>query len=450
MIITRKHLPRRSFLKGAGAAIALPMLDAMAPAMAPEPTHPVRLAFVYVPNGVANIDWWTPQGTGRDYQFSRILKPLEPLRDELFVLTGLNDHNGNALGDGPGDHGRAGASFLSGVHCRKTAGADILAGISADQVAAQAIGNKTRFASLELGCEDSRTVGNCDSGYSCAYTNSISWRTPTQPNPPEVNPRNVFERLFGMADLSLAPEVRARRAAYRKSILDLVRDDTQRLAGNLGAADKRKIDEYLFAVREIERRIETAEKDNREITPPMEKPAGIPIDFRDYVRLMGDLQLLAFQTDLTRISTLIFAREGSMRVYPEIGISDPHHPLTHHRNNNEWIEKVVRINTLHVELFGQLIAKLKNTREGSGTLLDHAMIVYGCGISDGNRHNHENLPILLAGRGGGSLKTGRHIAYKPGKPMTNLYLALLDNMGVRPEKIGDSTGKLEHLGELQA
>lgn len=450
MIITRKHLPRRSFLKGVGAAIALPMLDAMAPAMAAEPKHPVRLAFAYVPNGVVNIDWWTPKGTGRDYEFSRILKPLEPLREEIFVLTGLDDHNGNALGDGPGDHGRAGASFLSGVHCRKTAGADILAGISADQVAAQAIGGKTRFASLELGCEDSRTVGNCDSGYSCAYTNSLSWRTPTQPNPPEVNPRNVFERLFGTADLSLSPEVRARRAEYRKSILDLVREDTQRLAGSLGPADKRKIDEYLFAIREIERRIETAEKDNREITPPLEKPAGIPIDFRDYVRLMGDLQLLAFQTDLTRISTLIFAREGSMRVYPEIGIADPHHPLTHHRNNNEWIEKVVRINTLHVELFGQLISKLKNTKEGSGTLLDHSMIVYGCGISDGNRHNHENLPILLAGRGGGSLKPGRHIVYKPGKPMTNLYLALLDTMGVQPEKIGDSTGRLEYLGEIQS
>ncbi len=450
MIITRKHLPRRSFLRGIGATIALPLLDAMTPALAAEPKPPVRLAFAYVPNGVVNIDWWTPKGEGRNYEFSRLLKPLEPLREDLFVLTGLDDHNGNALGDGPGDHGRAGASFLSGVHCKKTAGADIQAGITADQVAAQAIGQKTRFASLELGCEDSRTVGNCDSGYSCAYTNSLSWRTPTQPNPPEVNPRNVFERLFGAVDTSLAPEVRARRAEYRKSILDLVREDTQRLAAGLGPADKRKIDEYLFAVREIERRIESAEKENRDYTPPLEKPAGIPIDFRDYVRLMGDLQLLAFQTDLTRISTLVFAREGSMRVYPEIGISDPHHPLTHHRNNADWIEKVAQINTLHVELFGQLVTKLKNTKEAGGTLLDNTMIVYGCGLSDGNRHNHENLPILLAGRGGGALKPGRHIVYKPGKPMTNLYLSLLACMGVHPEKIGDSTGRLPLLGEIES
>jgi hypothetical protein len=450
VIITRKHLSRRTLLKGMGATLALPMLDAMTPALAAEAKYPVRLAFVYVPNGVVNIDWWTPRGVGAKYEFSRLMKPLEAFRDDILVLTGLDDHNGNALGDGPGDHGRAGASFLSGVHCKKTAGADIQAGISADQVAAQLVGAKTRFPSLELGCEDSRTVGNCDSGYSCAYTNSISWRTPTQPNPPEVNPRNVFERLFGTADLSLAPEVRARRAEYRKSILDLVRQDTQKLVGTLGASDRRKIDEYLYAIREIETRIASAEKENRQITPPIEKPAGIPIDFRDYAKLTCDLLLLAFQTDLTRISTLMFAREGSMRVYPEIGIPDPHHPLTHHRNNQDWIEKVARINTLHVELFTYLLDKLKTTKEGDGTLLDHSMIVYGAGISDGNRHNHENLPVVLAGRGDGSLKPGRHIVYKPGKPMTNLYLTLLDCMGAQPEKIGDSTGKLDYLNGLQA
>jgi hypothetical protein len=450
MFITRKHLPRRSFLKGIGATLALPALDAMTPALAAEAKHPVRLAFVYVPNGVVNIDWWTPKGEGKNYEFARLTKPLERFRDDILMLTGLDDRNGNALGDGPGDHGRAGASFLSGVHCRKTAGADILAGISADQVAAQLVGSRTRFPSLELGCEDSRTVGNCDSGYSCAYTNSISWRTPTQPNPPEVNPRSVFERLFGTADLSLSPEIRARRAEYRKSILDLVRDDTRKLMGSLGASDRRKLDEYLYAVREIETRIATAEKENRAVTPPLEKPAGIPIDFRDYAKLMCDLLLLAFQTDLTRISTLMFAREGSMRVYPEIGIPDPHHPLTHHRNNADWIEKVAVINTLHVELFTYLLDKLKTTKEGDGTLLDHSMIVYGAGISDGNRHNHENLPIVLAGRGDGSLKPGRHLVYKPGKPMTNLYLALLDCLGAHPEKIGDSTGRLDQLTGLQA
>ncbi|MGE0883291.1 MAG: DUF1552 domain-containing protein [Blastocatellales bacterium] len=448
MIITRKKLPRRTFLKGIGTAIALPMLDAMTPALGSAPKPPVRLAFLYVPNGVVNIDWWRPKGEGKNFEFSRLMKPLEAFREDIFALSGLDDHNGNALGDGPGDHGRAGASFLSGVHCKKTAGADIQAGISADQVAAQAIGHQTRFASLELGCEDSRTVGNCDSGYSCAYTNSISWRTPTTPNPPEVNPRMAFERLFGTADLSLAPEVRARRAEYRKSILDLVREDTQKLVGSLGSNDRRKLDEYLFAIREIELRIEKAENDNRSITPPMEKPAGIPIGFTEYVTLMCDIQMMAFQTDLTRISTLMFAREGSMRVYPEIGINDPHHPLTHHRNIQEWIEKVARINIYHVELFAQYLKRLKETKDGDGNLLDNSMIVYGAGLCDGNRHNHEDLPILLAGRGGGSFKPGRHIVYPKGTPITNLYMTLLDRMGVQPEKIGDSTGKVAHLSEI--
>ncbi len=448
MFITRKQLPRRTFLKGIGTAIALPMLDAMTPALAAAPKAPVRLAFLYVPNGVVNIDWWRPKGEGRSFEFSRLMKPLEPMREDILVLSGLDDHNGNALGDGPGDHGRAGASYLSGVHCKKTAGADIQAGISADQVAAQIIGSQTRFASLELGCEDSRTVGNCDSGYSCAYTNSISWRTPTTPNPPEINPRMAFERLFGTADLSLSAEVRARRAAYRKSILDMVSEDTKKLTGKLGANDKRKLDEYLYAVREIEQRIEKAETENRDITPPFEKPVGIPASFNEYVRLMCDIQMTAFQTDLTRISTLIFAREGSMRVYPEIGINDPHHPLTHHRNIAEWIEKVAQINVYHVRLFTEYLQRLKTIKEGDGNLLDNSMIVYGAGISDGNRHNHEDLPTILAGRGGGAFKPGRHIFFKPGKPMTNLYLTLLDQMGAHPEKIGDSTGRLDHLNEL--
>ncbi len=449
MIITRKHLPRRTFIKGMGTAIALPLLDAMTPALAlANPKNaPARLAFVYVPNGIVMTDW-TPKGTGKDYECTRILKPLEALREDIFVLSGLADHNGNALGDGPGDHARAGASFLTGVHCKKTAGADIQAGVSADQIAAQQMGAATRLPSIELGCEDSRTVGNCDSGYSCAYTNSISWRTPTTPMPPEVNPRMAFERLFGTTDFSLDPETRARRERYRKSILDLVRDDTQKLVGNLGASDRRKIDEYLYAIREIERRIESAEKDNRVVTPSIDKPAGIPIDFREYVKLMYDLLVIAFRTDLTRISTLVVAREGSMRVYPEIGIPDPHHPLTHHRNNDDWIEKVKRINCLHTELFAYFLKKLKSTPDGDGTLLDHSMIVYGSGLGDGNRHTHEDLPILLAGRGDGSLKPGRHIIYPRKTPITNLYLTLLDKMGVQPEKIGDSTGKIDNLTEL--
>ncbi|HEV8130060.1 MAG TPA: DUF1552 domain-containing protein [Acidobacteriota bacterium] len=451
MIITRKHLPRRTFLKGMGTAIALPVLEAMAPALASiSPAtrkSPVRLAFVYVPNGIVMKDW-TPKDAGQNFECTRILKPLEACREDLFVLSGLEDHNGNALGDGPGDHARAGASFLTGVHCKKTAGADLQAGVSVDQIAAQQIAAETRFPSIELGCEDSRTVGNCDSGYSCAYTNSISWRTPTTPMPPEINPRAAFERLFGTEDLSLDPKIRARRAQYRRSILDLVSEDTRKLVGTLGPTDRRKIDEYLVAVREIEKRIESAEKDNRGLAPAIEKPAGIPITFPDYAKLMYDLQVVAFQADLSRVATLMIGREGSMRVYPEIGIPDPHHPLTHHRNNPDWIEKVAQINCLHAELFGYFLMKLKSTQDGEGTLLDHSMVIYGSALSDGNRHTHENLPVLLAGRGDGSLKPGRHIVFKQGTPMTNLYLSLLDRMGVHPEKIGDSTGKIEHLSGL--
>lgn len=447
MIITKKHLPRRTFLKGMGTAIALPMLDAMAPALAATDqakaaTAPVRLAFVYVPNGIVMKDW-TPQGAGRDFEFPRILKPLERFREDLLVLSGLDDHNGNALGDGAGDHARASASILTGVHCKKTAGADIHNGVSADQIAAEAIGAKTKFPSLELGCEDSRTVGNCDSGYSCAYTNSISWRTATTPMPPEVNPRNAFERLFGTADYSLDNATRSRRANYRKSILDMVRADTEKLNSRLGPADRRKVDEYLYAVREIEKRIQSVEKNDAEMRPAIEKPAGIPITFAEYAKLMFDLQAVAFQADLTRVTTLMMGREGSMRVYPEIEVPDPHHPLTHHRNNAEWIEKVAKINCLHTEVFAYFLDKLKATKEAGGTLLDHSMIVYVSGLSDGNRHSHEDLPVLVAGRGNGRLKPGRHLVYRRGTPMTNLYVTLLDHLGVQPDGIGDSTGKLD-------
>jgi hypothetical protein len=450
MIVTHKHLPRRTFVKGMGVAIGLPMLDAMTPVFARAsrpPTAPIRLAFVYVPNGIVMKDW-RPTAVGKRFEFPRILKPLESFREDIFVLSGLDEQNGKALGDGPGDHARAGAAFLTGVHCKKTEGADIRNGVSADQIAARELGSKTRFPSIELGCEDSRTVGNCDSGYSCAYTNSISWRGEATPMPPELNPRLVFERLFGTADFSLDAETRARRAQYRKSILDFVGDDTRQLAVKLGAPDRRKLDEYLSAVREIERRIETAEQDNRQMKPAIEKPAGIPITIPDYAKLMYDLQFIAFQADLTRVSTLMLGREGSMRVYPEIGIPDPHHPLTHHRDNPDWIEKVSQINCLHAELFAYFLRKLKSTPDGDGSLLDHSMIVYGSGLSDGNRHSHEDLPVLLAGRGDGSLKPGRHIVYPSGTPITNLYLALLDRVGVRPEKIGDSTGKIEQLTEL--
>jgi uncharacterized protein DUF1552 len=444
--ITRKHLSRRTVLRGLGATVALPWLDAMTPAFA-SPGRPVRLAFTYIPNGVTLADW-TPKGMGREFELSRILKPLEPFRDDLLVLSGLAAENAKALGDGPGDHARAGACFLTGVHPRKTAGADIQNGISADQIAAQAVGAETRLPSLELGCEESRTVGNCDSGYSCAYTNSISWRSPTTPMPPETNPRSAFERLFGIEDVPLSPEDRARRAQRRQSILDLVGDRTRHLVTGLGPSDRRKMDEYLYAIREIERRLERAERDGVEVPPGVEKPSGIPAAFADYVKLMFDLQVVAFQADLTRVTTMMIGREGSLQAYPEIDVPDSHHPLTHHRGNPEFVEKVTRINAYHAELFAHFVAKLKATPDGDGTLLDHSMVVYGSAISDGDRHTHEDLPVLLVGRGAGRLKPGRHVGHPRDTPLTNLYLTLLDGMGVRPEAIGDSTGKLAHLSDL--
>lgn len=449
MIITRKHVPRRVFLKGMGAAIALPMLDAMTPAFAAPAglrQAPLRLGFTYVPNGVT-MAHWTPKGEGLGFEFPQVLKPLERFREDTVVLSGLAQRNGNALGDGPGDHARAAAAYLTGVHPRKTAGADIQNGVSADQFAARHLASHTRFPSLELGCDDSRTVGNCDSGYSCAYTNSLAWRGPATPMPPETNPRLVFERLFGDVDTSLSPETRARRLRHRRSILDLVGERTTRLAADLGPSDRRKLDEYLSSIREIERRIEKAEQDPTDITPAIDKPTGVPVLYADYVKLMFDLQIVAFQTDMTRVVTMMMGREGSMRTYPEIGVPDPHHPLTHHRGNPEWIDRVTKVNTMHMELFAGFVEKLKATPDGDGTLLDHSMIVYGSGLSDGNRHTHEDLPVLITGRGG-DFRLGTHIVYPKNTPMTNLFLTLLDRMGVQPETIGDSTGRIEHLSGL--
>jgi hypothetical protein len=334
------------------------------------------------------------------------------------------------------------------VHPRKTAGADIQNGVSVDQIAAAHIGNDSRFRSLELGCDDSRSVGNCDSGYSCAYTNSVSWRSPTSPMPPETNPRLAFERLFGAFDAGLDPETRARRMFYRRSILDTVSERTRALVVDLGPSDRRKVDEYLSAIREIERRIELAEQDMRDLPPGLEAPTGVPVLFADYVKVMFDLQIVAFRADLTRVSTMMMGREGSIRTYPEIGVPDPHHPLTHHGGKADWIERVTQINTHHMELFAYFIEQLKSTPDGDGTLLDRCMVVYGSGIADGDRHSHENLPVLLVGRGGGSLTPGRHVVYPDGTPMTNLYLTLLDRLGVREDTLGDSTGRVEHLSEL--
>ncbi len=451
MIITGKHLPRRTFLRGIGTAVALPMLDAMKPALAASnrvggAKPAVRMAFTYVPNGI-DMRYWTPSAAGSQFELPRILKPLEPFKDDVLVLTGLTQNTGNALGDGPGDHARAASSFLTGVHARKTFGSDIKVGVSVDQHAAAAIGVATRFRSIELGCEDGRLVGNCDSGYSCAYSNSISWRTESQPMPPEINPRAVFERLFTGVEPGETAASLARREKYQKSILDFVTEDTRRIQGTLGATDRRKLDEYLYGVREIERRIESAEKSGREL-PDIEKPEGVPVEFTEHARLMFDLMAVAFQADLTRVMTFMMAREGSNRTYREIGVPEAHHGLTHHRNDPEMMEKVAKINCHHFEQFAYFLRKLKSIQDGDGTLLDQVMIVYGSGLADGNRHTHHDLPVLLAGRGAGAFKTGRHVQYPKETPMNNLFLAMLDRMGVRTEKLGDSNGRLDHLTDL--
>jgi hypothetical protein len=445
MIVTRKHLPRRTLLKGFGTMLALPLLDAMTPAFAAPgrlAKRATRMSFVYVPNGIV-MDNWTPKAAGAGFEFSRILKPLEPFRDHTLVVSGLMDNNANALGDGGGDHARAASSYLTAAHPKKTGGADIHVGVSVDQMTAEVAGSETRLPSLELGLDDSRVVGHCDSGYSCAYTNSISWRTPTTPLPPEASPRTVFERLFGDVDTSLDAATRARRERYRKSLLDMTREETRSLAATLGPADRHKVDEYLDAIREVEQRIEKAEKDGRNIVPSIEKPAGIPVEFAEHARLLFDLQAIAFQADLTRVATTVIGREGSVRTYDEIGISDPHHPLSHHRNNPEALEKLTRINTFHMELFAHFIARLKATPDGEGTLLDHSMVLYGCGIADSNRHTHERLPVVVMGRGDGSLQSGRHLALKDDTPIANLYLAMMARMGLQKERFGDSTGRLE-------
>ena len=445
MYVTRKHLERRTFLKGLGVAVGLPMLDAMMPAFATAsklPSAPVRTAFVYVPNGVV-MDHWTPAETGKAFTFQRTLKPLEAFRDQTLVISGLMDNNANALGDGGGDHARAASSFLTASHPKKTGGSDIHVGISVDQAIARAIGSETRLPSLELGLDDSRVVGHCDSGYSCAYTNSISWATPTTPLPPEANPRAIFERLFGDVDTSLDAATRARRERYRKSLLDMARDETQKLSGTLGASDRHKVDEYLDSIREIERRIEKAETDGRNIAPTIDKPAGIPALYSEHAKLLFDLQFVAFQSDLTRVTTMVMGREGSVRTYDEIGVSDPHHPLSHHRNMPDALEKLTQINTFHIDLFSQFIAKLKAAKDGDGTLLDRSMIVYGCGIADSNRHTHEKLPVVVVGGANGTINTGQHVVLPKDTPVANLFLATMSRHGVKHDGFGDSTGMLE-------
>jgi Protein of unknown function (DUF1552) len=440
MFLTKMSLPRRTFLRGMGVSLALPLLDAMVPAFARAADAPVRLAWFYVPNGI-DMRHWTPAEEGPIAALDGILAPMNPVKDELLVLSNLTTHWGRALQDGPGDHGRALGSYMTGAQVYKTAGADLKLGISADQIAANAIGRDTRLPSLEVGLDEARQAGNCDSGYSCAYTYNLAWRSETQPLPPLSDPRALFERLFG-ADANEPAAARARRLAMRTSILDEVLGSTTQLASSLGGTDRRKLDEYLTSVREIERQIERAAADGVVIEPGMDKPFGIPVEFPDYFRLMTDMMVLAFKADLTRIATMIVGREGSVRSYPEIGVNDGHHPLTHHQGNMEMLAKVRQINELHAKLFAEFLVRLKQTPEGDSNLLDQSMIVYGSGLSDGNAHTHDQLPTLVAGRGGGFVSPGRHIIYQRETPVTNLFVTMLHRVGVNPDHIGDSTGRL--------
>jgi hypothetical protein len=453
-VSTSKYLSRRKLLRGIGVSIALPLLDAMAPAFSPAKTAPLRMMFNYVPNGIVMKDW-TPRGSWWDVsrifhpigELSRILQPMAPYRDKMLLVTGLTQRNGYGYpSDGGGGHARAAATYLTGVHAKKTGGADICVGISMDQVAAQKIGGATRFPSLELTCEEGRMSGACDLGYSCAYSNSISWRSATTPNPPEMNPRSAFEKLFGAGDED--PETRKRNRRYDRSVLDGVMEDARNLERDLGSSDRRKLDEYMSSVREIETRIQKAERDNQEVVPQMEKPEAAPADLADHARLMYDLMRVAFQTDMTRIATFMLTREGSTRTYREINLPEAHHPLTHHHGDPGMIEKVVRINRYHVELFAEFIGKMAKTPDGDGSLLDHSMIVYGSGISDGNQHEHVNLPLMIMGGGCGTIKTGRRLDLPANTPLNNLHVSMLDRMGVPVEKLGDSTGRVRELNEI--
>jgi hypothetical protein len=440
-----KPLSRRTVLKGVGATLALPWLEAMGPlsawANAPARRTPNRLAFVYVPNGVHMQDW-TPRGDGAlPAELPQILRPLNNVKDHLSVLTGLTADKARPNGDGPGDHARAMAAFLTGAQPRKTDGADIRAGVSVDQVAAARLADQTRLASLEIGCDPSAMAGNCDSGYSCVYSSTISWRSATTPVPKLVQPRQVFDRLFG----SDAGADRIRRERNRRSILDFVQEESTTLQNRLGASDRRRLDEYLTAIRDIEERIERAARLPQPPTPNIELPASAPASYQDHIRLLCDLLVLAFQTDSTRVSTFVFANEGSNRPYPFIGVSEGHHDLSHHGNDPVKTGKIRQINTFHITQFAYLLERLQAVREGDGTLLDHSMIVYGSGNSDGNRHNHDDLPILVAGKGCGNLRSARHVRYNRDTPLNNLWLSLLDRMECPVDQLGDSTGRLSQL-----
>ena len=452
MMITKRTVPRRTVLRGLGTAVALPLLDSMVPAMTalaqtaarPKP----RLGVVYVPHG-AVMDNWTPGVEGRGFEFTPILQPLEPFRDRLLVLTGM-DHKPAAQlpGDPAGGHGRITGAFLTGVHAKPTEGADFEAGTSMDQIAAARLGQQTQLGSLEVGVALPSFGGACDAGFSCAYVSTLSWSTPTTPLPMESSPRALFERLFGDGS-STDPAARRERMARDRSILDAVTDKVARLERGLGATDRAKLGDYLAAVRYVERRIERAEAEVERELPVVDRPAaGVPESFEEHVKVLFDLQVLAYQADLTRVISFLMTPELTAQTYPQIGVPDPHHALSHHENNPESLAKLVKLGGYHTGLFAYYLDKLRATPDGDGSLLDQVMILYGSGMSNSNLHNIQNLPILVAGGGAGRLDGGRHVRYTEGTPLANLYMALLAKLDVPIEAFGDATGTLQHLSDV--
>jgi hypothetical protein len=449
MIVSKKVLPRRTFLRGLGVTLGLPLLDAMVPpltALSRTAAAPVRrLGFVYLPNGVARnftgINYWTPIGEGRDFELSPILKPLEPYRDRLLVVSGLAQHQADAFDDGAnGDHTRGTSTWLTGVHPKRTEGADVRNGVSADQIAAAHLGRETALPSLELAIDLNFLAGQCENSYSCVYLNTLAWKTPTTPLPTENNPRAVFERLFGDGG---TPEQRRAQARANRSILDSVMQDMARLERSLGPADRAKVADYVEAIREVERRIQRAEARGPDADlPALVRPAGIPDRFDEHVKLMFDLQWLAFRADLTRVVTFMLGRELNFRTYPEIGITEGHHGLSHHQDNPAQLAKYAKLNTYQTDLFAWFLERLQSTAEGGGTLLDQSLFLYGAGLSNPNLHAHYDLPLVVVGGGAGTLQGGRHLVFKDERPMTNLLLSLLDKAGVHAETLGDSTGRL--------
>ncbi len=443
MLVTKKHLPRRTFLRGLmGTSVALPLLDAMVPALSAATTSAAapktRMGFIYVPHG-AVMDKWTPATEAANFEFTPILKPLEPFRDRLTIVTGLANKAAESQGDGGGDHARSAPSYLSGIHPLRTEGEDVRAGTTIDQIAAQKISQDTPLPSLELGIEDTGLVGVCDVGYSCAYMNSIAWRTPTQPLPMEINPRVVFERLFG--DGSNAQERLARKQEDR-SILDSITGEVSHLETGLGQGDRTRISDYLDNVREIERRIQLAEKRASLNVNVPETPIGVPESFEEHAKLMYELQVLAYQAEITRVSTFMIARDLSQRTFPQIGVPEPHHSVSHHGNNPVMIAKLEKINIYHATLLAYFLDRLRSTPDGDGNLLDHSIILYGSSMSNPNEHNHFPLPLLVLGGGCGKMQGNRHLKFPERTPMSNLLLGLIEKVGVERPLLGDSTGML--------